>query len=313
MSSLSSNLNPNVVKTALDEVFYDRFDGTLHPGYVDASSPIVFNQDTTDRAAEIGEVFASGGMWGERAEEENVEQGQPQVDNKITFHVTNYAQKVVISKNFFDDNMHGVYENMVREMAEDGRVTRDTKAFKLYREAFTKTLTADGKPLIASDHQLISGEEVSNQVTGNPALSESALNDAIIQLIEQKNQGGTIRGNMPQTLLVAPKNFKLASEITESELKSGTDTNDINVYSSKYGINVATSPFLGSAAGGNDDAWFLLGTNHQVTRWVRQAVETVLVDWSVRDNNSYVYKGEFREVAGVPTHNAIVGSDGSGS
>ena len=54
---MSSALNPSVVKTALDDVFMQEFNYKGHPGFVDATSSIVFNQETSDRAAEIQEVF----------------------------------------------------------------------------------------------------------------------------------------------------------------------------------------------------------------------------------------------------------------
>jgi hypothetical protein len=55
----------------------------------------------------------------------------------------------------------------------------------------------------------------------------------------------------------------------------------------------------------------LLGRNHSVTRWIRQGVQTVLVDWKIAKNNSYLYKGEFREVYGAPDYVGIVGSTGT--
>lgn len=311
MAGLKSGLNPNVVKTALDKVFKQSFNYTSHPGYVDATSQSIFKQDSTDKAAVITEVFKGTGLWGARAEDQDVPQATPRVSNQQSFIVTNFAQSVDISKNFFDDDQHTVYEKMVSDMAETGRITRDTNAFAIYRGAFTTTLTNDGKALCADDHITIGGQTVDNKIVA--VLSENSLNDAIVSMVEQKAQDGTVRGSLPQTLLVPPKLFKLACEITESEYKSGTDYNDVNIYSSKYGISVATSPYLGTAAGGSDTAWFLLGDNHSVYRWVRQAVVTDLVPYQYQRNNSYIFKGEFREVVGAIDYAGIIGSTGLGA
>ena len=307
--SYSSKLNPNVVKTALDDVFKQEFDGKMHPGWVDAQSPLIFKQDSTDKAAEIQEVFKGTGLWSERAEEQDVAQADPRIANQITFNVANYAQSIDIPKNFFDDNMHGAYEKMVTDMAETARITRDSNAMGLYRNAFSTTLTADGVTLISDSHVNLNGDTIDNKLTA--VLAEASLNTAILALAEMKAQDGTIRGNVPATLLVPMALFKTASTILDSELQSGTDFNNINVYSSRYGINLATSPYLGAAAGGSDTAWFLLGSNHSVTRWVRQDVSTDLIDWRLQRNNNYIYKGEFREMTGALDYNAIVGSDGS--
>lgn len=307
---MDSQISNNVVKTALDKVFYPAFNGETHPGYATADSASVFKQDTVENAAVITEVFKGTGLWGLKAEQQDVPEAQARVANQQTFVVTEYAQSVDITKNFFDDNMHGVYENMVRDMATTGRITKNSNAFGLFRGAFTTTLTNDGAALIADAHTTLSGAVVDNRLAAS-AFSESTLNDGVVALIEQKAQDGTIRGNMAKTLLVPPKLFKLATEITESELRSGTPNNDMNVYSTKYGINVATSPFLGASAGGSDTAWFLLSDNCSVTRWVRQDIITDLVDYKYQRNNNYIYKGSFREVVGAMDYVGIVGSVGA--
>lgn len=306
--AFTSAINPDVVKTELDDVFMQEFNYTNHPGYADATSELIFNQDSTDKQAEQEEVFKGVSLWGQRSEEQDVPADEPRITNKVTYNVVNFAKSVDISKNFFDDNMHGSYEKLVRDFAEKGRITRDDNAVALYRNAFTSTLTADGATLVSDTHTTISGDTVDNKITA--ALTQASLNTAIIGLVEQKDQSGVVRGSMPNTLFVPPALFKLASEIVESDLKQGTTDNDMNIYSSKYGIYVATSNRLGAAAGGSDTAWFLLGRNHAIRRWVRQGVVTDLVDYKFQRNNNYIYKGEFREVVGAIDYVGVFGSTG---
>jgi hypothetical protein len=307
--SFNSNLNANVVKTALDGVFNQTFSGEQHPGHVTAESGIVFNQDTADSSAVIMELFKGVGAWDSRSEEQDVQGGTPRIGNQKTFSVVAFAKSIDIPKHFFDDNKHQSYENMVRNFALRARTTRDKNAFALFRNPTTASYgTSDGVALISASHTNLNGDTVSNLVTG--ALSETTLNDAIVKLLEMKSQDGEIDGFMPKTLLVPPKLFKTASEICESELRQGTGNNDMNVYSTKYGIYVATSQYLGAAAGGSDTAWFLLSSNHSVNRYVRTAVFTDLVDYKFQRNNNYIYKGEFREVVGAMSYEGLVGSTG---
>ncbi len=305
----TSSINPNIVKTALDKVFFQEFNGDMHPGQVTAESAIVFNQETIDRAAVISEIFKGAGLWELKGEVQDVPEGQFRVGNQQTFTVTEFAQSLDISKNLFDDDQHSVVTKAVRDMAQKGRMTRDRNAFAIFRNAFTTALTNDGVALVADAHITLSGATVDNRLTA--ALTEASLNDAIVALVEQRSQDGVISGSMPKTLLVPTRLFKLACEITESELRSGTGNNDMNVYSTKYGINVATSPWLGAFAGGSDTAWFLLGTNHSITRWQRQPIETAIIDWKFQRNNNYIYKGTFREVVGAMDYVGIVGSVGT--
>lgn len=307
--SFNSALNPNVVKTALDDVFMQEWEYKEHPGYVDATSGAVFNQDSTTKAAEIQEIFKGVGLWEEFAEEANVPEDQARITNQKTFSVVNYGKSMDIPKNFFDDQMHGAYEKMTRDFAMKGRATRDHVAFAIFRNAFTTATTADGIALVSASHTNINGDTIDNHMTA--VLSETSLNDAIKILVEQKDQAGVVMGSMPKTLLVPPALFKTATEICESELRSGTGDNDTNVYSSKYGINVVTSNRIGAASGGSDTAWFLLGRNHSITRWVRQDIITDLIDYKYQRNNNYIYKAFYREMTGALDYVGIVGSTGA--
>jgi hypothetical protein len=309
MASLSSGLNPNVVQTALDRVVFQEFELDPGPDVARATDPIVFRQETADSAAEIMEVFKGVGLWDTRAEEEDVPSSTPRVGDQITFTMSNFANSVDISKNFFDDEKHSVVMSMMREFGEKARVTQDRTAYGLYRLGFTTTLTADGAALFSNTHTNLNGDTVDNLDTA--ALSETALNTGIINLMEQVDQAGVVRGHQANCLLVPPALYKAAVEITDSELRSGTADNDLNVYSAKYGLFVKQSPYLGAASGGSDTAWFLLARNHQNHRWVRQSLVTDLLDWRLQRNNNYIYKGEYREQIGAVTYEGSFGSDGT--
>ena len=254
--ALTSGLNANDVKTALDDVFWQNFNVDSHPDHATAETPSVFHQDTADSSAVIWELFQGVGQWESRQEEQDVPQGTPRIGNQKTFTVSAFAKQVKVPKHFFDDDKHAVYEMMVRNMAQRARTTRDSNAFAVFRNAFTTATTADGVALLSNSHTALNGATIDNLLTG--ALDETTLNTAIIQNLELAAQDGVIGGNLPTVLLVAPAGYKNAVEITESKLRANTPDNDLNVYSTKYGIRVGTSQWLGAAAGGDDDAWFLL-------------------------------------------------------
>lgn len=307
--SYSSGLNPDVVRTLLDDVFMQKFTGDQHPGYATAEDALVFNQDTADSSAVVEDLFKGVGAWETRAEEADVPSGNPRIGNQKIFSVVNFDKSIDIPKNFFDDNKHGSYEKMVENFARRARTTRDKNAFSVFRLGFTTATTSDGVALFSTSHTNLNNDTVSNKMTS--ALSETSLNTAITSLVEMKSQDGELDGFLPRVLLVPPKLFKLACEITESEYRSATANNDENVYSSKYALSVRTSRYLGAAAGGSDTAWFLLSDAHSVMRYVRQSVQTALVDWIFQRNNNYIYKGEFREVVGAMSFEGIIGSDGT--
>ena len=302
--SYNSGLNPNVVKTALDGVFNQTFSGQMHPGYVTAESGMVFKQDTADSSAVILETFKGVGAWESTPEEQNLPEGHPRIANQKTFTVANFKKSVKIPYEFFKDNKHSSYEKMIESFARRARTTRDKNAFALFR-APTSVTTSDGVGFASASHLNLNGDTVSNLNT-TAALTESTLNNAIVDLLEMKAQDGELDGFTPATLLVPPALFKTACEITKSELRAGTANNDVNVFSSQYGINVATTQFMSAAAGGSDTTWYLLSDNHSVMRFVREGVSTDLVDYIYSDNDVYTYKGRFREVVGPMSYEGII-------
>lgn len=301
--------SPNAVKTALDDITVPAYNTGDYPHIATAQTEEVFRQDTASNGAVIWEGIKSGGLWGTRTEEQDVPNANPRVMDQKTYSIQNYAQSIDISKNFFDDNMHGAYEKAVEGFGEDARASRDYHAFGLYRNAFGTTTAHDGVALISNSHTNFNGDTVDNLLTGD--LSETTLNTAITQMFELKRENGIIGGKVAQCLMVSPADFKLAVEITESELRSATPDNDLNVYSAKFGIVVKTSPYLGAVAGGDDDAWFVISRTHGAYRWTRAGLETTLVPWQYQRNNNYIYKGEFRETTGVYFYDGHVGSQGA--
>jgi hypothetical protein len=312
--AVTNALNTAVVQTELDAIFVQEYEYPMGPGIATAETPEIFKQVGIDNSAHIEEVLSGGGgFWELKGEEQAVPQSSPRVANKATYTASTYANSLQLSKEFFDDNMHGTYSAMVRKFAANARATRDRNAFAVWRNSFTTTLTADGVSFINAAHPTITGGTVSNRIASNPALTETSLNTGIVQMLEMVSQDGVVMGEQPAYLLVAPAEFKNAQEIVQSQLVSDSANNAVNVYSSTYNISVWQSPYLGAAqSGGSDTAWWLLSRNHGVTRYKREEISTSLLDYRLSNNDNYVYKGRFREVYGVTDYVGVVGSDGTG-
>ncbi len=289
--------NFSIVQTELDKVFFQQFDYTsTFPGVARATTGEIFKPQDTDHAAWIQSINKGSGLFPAVGETQAVPLSTPHVTNKQTTQVLTFAQGINISKQLFDDNMHGVWAKDVSDFAEQAKNTQDANAFALFRLGFTTALTADGVSIFNAAHPLIGGGTQSNVATGaGSALSPTSLNTAITSLMEQKNQAGVITGSSPSVLLAPPALWKHAREITDSALIADSAQNNINVYRSALGITVYTSHWLGAAAGGSDTAWFLLARNHGFTRLIRQGIETALTGWQYSQNLTYFYQANFRE------------------
>lgn len=310
--SFNSSLSPNVVKTDLDKVFFQEFEKSPMKNYVDATSPMIFNQATAENSAVQIETFGGIGAWPTRGEEANVFSASPRVTNKATYSVSAFASSVDVPKHFFDDNLHGSYEMMVRNFADMARVTRDKNAFKHIAQGFATTQTSDGAYIFSNTHTTISGDTVDNLDTA--VLTSTSLWNALSALLVQKDHAGEVRGKMGNVLLVPPALYKTACELAEAELRPNTGNNEPNVFLTKFGIYVACSPYLSAAASGvsgADTAWYILSDKHSLSRFVRTGVETDLVPYQYQRNNVYIYKGEFREVIGCPDYVGLYASTGT--
>lgn len=289
--------NFSIVQTELDKVFFQEFDYTsTFPGVARATTGEIFKPQDTTHAAWIQSINKGSGLFPSIGETQTVPLSTPHVTNKQTTAIATFAQGIDISKQLFDDNMHGVWAEDVRDFAEQAKNTQDFNAFALFRNGFTTALTADGVSIFNSAHVLIGGGTQSNTATGaTSALTPTSLNTAIVSLAEQKNQAGVIMGSSPATLLVPPALWKHAREITDSALIADSGNNNVNVYRSALGITVYTSHWLGAVAGGSDTAWFLLARRHGFCRLIRQGIETRLTDWQYSNNLTYRYQANYRE------------------
>ncbi len=286
--------NFSIVQTELDKVFFQSFDyDEAFPGVAHATTAEIFKPQDTTHAAWIQSINKGSGLFPVVGETGSVPLATPHVTNKQTTQILTFAQGINISKQLFDDNMHGVWAEDVRDFAVKAKNTQDYNAFALFRNGFNTALTADGVSIFNSAHVLIGGGTQSN--TGTAALTPTSLNTGLVNMVEQKDQSGVIRGSVPKVLLVPPAVWKHAREITDSALIADLANNNINVYRSALGITVWTSHWLGAAAGGSDTAWFLLASRHGFTRLIRQGVETALTDWRYSTNLTYFYQANFRE------------------
>lgn len=307
--SMNTGLNENDVKTALDEKFWSKWNEKPGPNWADVSDPMIFRQDSTRLAAETNDVQNDPGAWESREDEETITSASVKSAFKKTWSVANYLKAVKVPKYYMDDEQWGTVSRMVENMARKGRYTQRKTGFGVFRDGFTTFTTNSGVALFSASHANINGDTVSNYSTA--ALAPASLEAGTVSLAEQKDQSGDIGGYEARCLLVPPALFMYACEITDSEMKADTTDNNLNAFSTKYNIYVKQHSQLGAAAGGSDTAWYLLGADHNLIRWIRQPIVTDYVHYTNSDQRSSTYIGEYREMYGAITYEGVYGSTGA--
>lgn len=165
-------------------------------------------------------------------------QGAPvQYDSESQGWVTTYSHVAyglgfIVTKEELDDNQYKeVATRRAKANAFAMNQTVDTMAAFLYNNAFNTSYfsTPDGQSLISTAHTGASGNTFSNQLSPDADLSEAALEDINIQIMQMTMDRGLKIAAMPESLHIAPSEHYNANRILKSVLQSDTASNNINV------------------------------------------------------------------------------------
>ena len=128
-----------------------------------------------------------------------------------------------------EDNL---YDRLARRytlaLARSMATTKQIKSASVLNGAFTTSIGGDGVALCSTDHPIIGGPNQKNELTTAADLSETSLEQAIIDiqsLVDERNLKIAIQG----LKLIIPKELQFtADRIMKSTLRVGTADNDIN-------------------------------------------------------------------------------------
>ena len=242
---LTTGLNENLTKTALDAVVFDAFDGERMPNKAHADDPLLFIPDKATGSAVIDEVTMGVGEFDTHVEEEDVKEATVLTTDQATHSVVNWKKSLPIPVEYFEDAKFGHVQRTMRDFGLKARLTQDKNAINTYANGIAGTTLANNGTALFSDSQAnLNGDTIDNNL--DLPLTEPNLETGVIRLQEQKAQDGTLGGHDPAFLLVTTALFKEAMEITKSSLRSATADNDLNYYSAMYPglLALATAPLI---------------------------------------------------------------------
>jgi ribosomal protein L22 len=140
-----------------------------------------------------------------------------------------YGLAFALTKVLVEDGGHiRIGQTYAKHLAQSLVETKETNAANILNRAFNGAYAGgDGKSLVATDHPIINGT-FSNQLSTAAALSQTSLEQILIQIRNAvDNNGKRIRLN-PTKLVVSPSNVFQAEVLLKSVLRAGTGNNDIN-------------------------------------------------------------------------------------
>ena len=140
-----------------------------------------------------------------------------------------YGLAFALTKVLVEDGDHiRIGQTYAKHLAQSLVETKETNAANVLNRAFNGAYAGgDGKSLVATDHPIVNGT-FSNQLSTAAALSQTSLEQILIQIRNAvDNNGKRIRLN-PTKLVVSPSNVFQAEVLLKSVLRAGTGNNDIN-------------------------------------------------------------------------------------
>ncbi len=186
-------------------------------------------------------------------------------------HVT-YGLGYIVTREELEDNLYEVVsKRRIKALAFSIRQTEEIIAANILNRAFNSSYTGgDGKELSATDHPTLNGSQ-SNELATAADLSEGAIEDLCIQVMQAKNSRGLSIALMPKKLIVSPSEAFNAERILKSTGQSGTANNDVNAIRSMGVLpeGVVVNHYLTNA----DDWWIKTNCPNGLMRFSRRATE----------------------------------------
>ena len=168
------------------------------------------------------------------------------------YNHTTYGLGAIITREMIEDDQYGIINQIPRLLAEAMSRTEETVATNVLNNGFDTGFTgADGQPLFSLSHPNAGGGTQANRPTTNADLTQTSLEQAIIDISnfrDERNQRMVVK---PKALVVSRSDYFNSTKILNTQYKVGSADNDINVINS-LGIELVVTNYLT-----DQDAWFL--------------------------------------------------------
>jgi len=156
-----------------------------------------------------------------------------------------------IEDNLYDSLSARYTKGLARAMA----YTKQVKAASVLNNGFSAQFTGgDNVSLFNTAHPLVNGGTNANTPSTPADLNETALENAVIQIAAWTDERGLLIAAKPKKLIVPPALQFVATRLLDTELRVGTNNNDINAIKNNGSVpeGYTINHFLTAT-----NAWFL--------------------------------------------------------
>lgn len=214
----------------------------------------------------------------------------------------------IVTREMFEDDQYGVVApRRARGLARAMAQTKETHGANVYNRATNSSYTGgDGLEMISTAHVNVSGGTWSNESSTSAALSEAALEQAVIDLAGFTDDRGLKIAVRAKKLIIPVALQFEAERILKGKLRVGTAENDINALNAMGSIpQVVVNHYLTSST-----RWFIRTDVSDGPKYFSRRDEEFGTDNDF-DTENAKFKATARYVFGWTDPRGIYGSDGA--
>ena len=195
----------------------------------------IFDIENSDRAFEEEVMLSGFANAAVKAEGAAVT-----FDNANETFTSRYTHETValafsITEEAVEDNLYdSIAKRYTKALARSMANTKQIKAANVLNNGFSSSFPGgDGKELFATDHPTVSAGDLKNELSTSADLSETSLEQAMIDIAAFKDERGLKIAARGLKLIIPSELQFTAERILKSPARVGTSDNDLNALSSK--------------------------------------------------------------------------------
>ena len=269
----------------------------------------IFDIENSDRAFEEEVMLSGFANAAVKAEGAAVT-----FDNANESFTSRYTHETValafaITEEAVEDNLYdSIARRYTKALARSMANTKQIKAANVLNNGFSSSFPGgDGKELFATDHPTVSAGDLKNELSTSADLSETSLEQAMIDIAAFKDERGLKIAARGLKLIIPSELQFTAERILKSPARVGTADNDLNALSSKGMIpqGYVVNNFLTDT-----DAFFIkTDVPNGMKMFNRAAIKTAMEgDF---DTGNMRYKARERYSFGFSDWRGVFGSPGA--
>ena len=208
--------------------------GTEYNRYENESA-VLFDEEKSNRAFEEEVLFPGFGEASVKFEGAPVNYEDTGEGWVARYTNETVAMAFAITEEAMEDNLYDkLSTRLTKALARSMAAAKQTKGANVYNRAFNASYTGgDGVVLCSTAHPLLDGSTLSNRFTTAAELSETSLEDALIQIAGLTDDRGIPVALQAKSMHIPRQLVFVAERLMASPYRVGTADNDVNAVVSK--------------------------------------------------------------------------------